>query len=152
MFWKSLELMLPPNAYVESVTVLNSSDSGVPYPCSLTFNGKDQTLRVPIETSPSGDVLIGYCQKSHWQGQGAGMFEDYSVWDKETGRLTLEWTGGKTMVFTVGSSFYYDEGVKKYLGYELYEVDGVPMIPVDLVAEGLGLTLSFTGRGQIDVR
>ncbi|MBQ6262321.1 MAG: S-layer homology domain-containing protein [Clostridia bacterium] len=148
----TLKLMLPPNAYVESVTVLNSSDSGVPYPCSLTFNGKDQTLRVPIETSPSGDVLIGYCQKSHWQGQGAGMFEDYSVWDKETGRLTLEWTGGKTMVFTVGSSFYYDEGVKKYLGYELYEVDGVPMIPVDLVAEGLGLTLSFTGRGQIDVR
>ena len=148
----TLRITLPPNTSVQSVTVLNSSDDGVPYPCSLTFKGKDQTLRVPIETSPSGHVLVGYCQKSHWQGQGAGMFDDYSVWDKDAGRLTLEWAGGKTMVFTVGSRFYYDDGEKKYLGYELYTVDGVPMIPVDLIAEKLGLTLSFPGRGQIDVR
>jgi hypothetical protein len=148
----TLRLTIPPNAYVNSITVKNSSDAGDPYPCSLTFRGKDQTLRVSIETSPSGDVLVGYCQKSLWHGQGAGMFDDYSVWDKDAGRLTLEWAGGKTMVFTVGSRFYYEDGVKKYLGYELYEVDGVPMIPVNLIAEGLGLTASFTGRGRIDVR
>ena len=47
--------------------------------------------------------------------------------------------------------FYYDEGVRKYLGYELYAVDGVPMIPVNIIADKLGLTLSFTGRSQIDV-
>ncbi len=148
----TLRITLPPNTCVESVTVLNSSDSGVPYPCSLTFRGKDQTLRVPLETSPSGDVLVGYCQKSHWQGQGAGMFDDYSVWDPATGRLTLKWQGKRTMEFTVGSSFYYDEGVRKYLGYELYAVDGVPMIPVNIIADKLGLTLSFPERGQIDVR
>ncbi|MBQ2469314.1 MAG: glycoside hydrolase family 99-like domain-containing protein, partial [Clostridia bacterium] len=147
----TLRITLPPNTCVESVTVLNSSDSGVPYPCSLTFRGKDQTLRVPLETSPSGDVLVGYCQKSHWQGQGVGMFDDYSVWDPATGRLTLKWQGKRTMEFTVGSSFYYDEGVRKYLGYELYAVDGVPMIPVNIIADKLGLTLSFTGRSQIDV-
>ena len=134
------------------MTVLNSSDSGVPYPCSLTFRGKDQTLRVPLETSPSGDVLVGYCQKSHWQGQGVGMFDDYSVWDPATGRLTLKWQGKRTMEFTVGSSFYCDEGVKKYLGYELYAVDGVPMIPINIIAEKLGLTVSFPERGMIDVR
>ncbi|MBR6914970.1 MAG: glycoside hydrolase family 99-like domain-containing protein, partial [Clostridia bacterium] len=148
----TLRITLPPNTCVESVTVLNSSDSGVPYPCSLTFRGKDQTLRVPLETSPSGDVLVGYCQKSHWQGQGVGMFDDYSVWDPATGRLTLKWQGKRTMEFTVGSSFYCDEGVRKYLGYELYAVDGVPMIPINIIAEKLGLTVSFPERGMIDVR
>ncbi|MBR6291007.1 MAG: hypothetical protein IKR53_06140, partial [Clostridia bacterium] len=81
-----------------------------------------------------------------------GMFDDYSVWDPETGRLTLKWQGKKTMEFTVGSSFYYDQGVKKYLGYELYSVDGVPMIPIRLIAEKLGLTLSSDGLTAIDVR
>ena len=147
----TVRLTLPPNSYVESVTVRNAPFSGDPYPYSLTFRGKKQDLRVPVETPPTGDVLVGYCQKSLWQGQGIGMLEDFSVWDADAGRLTFEWSGKKTMVFTVGSSFYYVEGVKKYLGYDLYEVDGVPMIPVNLIAEGLGLTLTFTGRGQIDI-
>ncbi|MBQ7475285.1 MAG: S-layer homology domain-containing protein [Clostridia bacterium] len=148
----TVRITLPPHTYVSSSDVRNLSDSGDPYPAALIFNGRTFNVKTPFETSPAGDTLVGYCQKSHWDGQGIGMFEDFSVWDAKTGKLTLEWRGGKTMTFTVGSRFYRDNGVKKYLGYELYAVDGVPMIPVNLIADKLGLTLSFPERGQIDVR
>ncbi len=117
------------------------------------------TAFIPIPGAPpktgltnfSGGGIIGYCQKSHRDGQGIGIFDDHSVRDPEEGRLTLKWRGKKTVEFTVGSSFYYDEGVRKYLGYELYAVDGVPMIPVRLIAEKPRMTLSFDGTAAVDV-
>ena len=42
--------------------------------------------------------------------------------------------------------------MRKHLGYELYAVDGAPMIPVRLIAEKPGMTLTSDGRGAIDVR
>lgn len=41
--------------------------------------------------------------------------------------------------------------MRKHLGYELYAVDGVPMIPVRLIAEKLGMTLSIDGTAAVDV-
>ncbi len=148
----TVRITLPPHTYLSSVDVRLLPEDGEMYPYSLRFMGRDQFIRVPSEISPSGDLLVGYFQKSYWDGQGIGMFDDYSVWDPETGKLTLKWQGKRTMEFTVGSCFYYDEGVKKYLGYDLYALDGVPMIPINIVAEKLGMTVSFTGRGVIDVR
>ena len=147
----TVRVTLPPHTYLSAADVRLLPESGEMYPYSLRFKGRDRIVRVPIEISPTGDVLTGYFQMSLYDGQGVGMFDDYSVWDPATGRLTLKWQGKRTMEFTVGSSFYYDEGVRKYLGYELYAVDCVPMVPVNIIADKLGLTLSFTGRSQIDV-
>ncbi|MBR3424060.1 MAG: S-layer homology domain-containing protein [Clostridia bacterium] len=148
----TVRVTLPPHTYLSAADVRLLPESGEMYPYSIRFAGKDLIVRVPIEISPAGDVLTGYFQMSIYDGQGIGMFDDYSVWDPETGRLTLKWQGKKTMEFTVGSNFYYDGGVRKYLGYELYAVDGVPMIPLNIIAEGLGLTLSFSEHRYIDVR
>ena len=148
----TVRVTLPPHTYLSAVDVRLLPEDGVMYPYSIRFKGRDLIVRVPTGISPAGDALVGYFFMSLYDGQGVGMFDDYSVWDPETGRLTLKWQGKKTMEFTVGSSFYYDQGVKKYLGYELYSVDGVPMIPIRLIAEKLGLTLSSDGLTAIDVR
>ena len=55
---------------------------------------------------------------------------------------TVSLPGGE-FVFTAGSSFYTLNGEEKFLGYEIYLKDGVPMIPLNLITEQAGLTIDY---------
>ncbi|MBQ6262705.1 MAG: hypothetical protein IJK58_04240 [Clostridia bacterium] len=46
--------------------------------------------------------------------------------------------------FTAGSAFYTLNGERLYLGYKIRRTDGVPMIPLNLIAESAGYAVDYS--------
>lgn len=65
-------------------------------------------------------------------------------WNPETAELTLA-RADKTAVFTVGSSTAYVDGASVDLGAKVIAVDGVPLVPIEGLANAFGFTVSHDG-------
>ena len=67
----------------------------------------------------------------------------FAEWNEAEGVLRLS-LPGNVFEFTVGSAFYTLNGTQHFLGYKLYETDGVPMIPLNIIAGQAGYKLTYS--------
>ena len=66
------------------------------------------------------------------------------MWFDADETLRLSFPNDDVFEFTVGSAFYTLNGEKQFLGYKIYETDGVPMIPLNVITEHLGYELDYS--------
>ena len=105
----------------------------------LTLSGADVPIKVSPELSERGDYLFGF-DTIFTDLHPFGIFAE---WNEKAGSMTLS-LPGDVYVFTVGSEFYTLNGTRYYLGYEIHENDGVPMIPLNIIAERAGYRIDFS--------
>ena len=102
----------------------------------MTINGLTFEMKLPYQTAENGDVLVPF-------DPSVGMdfrLNTYYVWDKATGKLTLNFKK-HTLVYTVGSDTYTLDGAAKSLGYKFDKFDGLPLIPMKKLCEDVGFCL-----------
>ena len=68
----------------------------------------------------------------------------FMTWDHDAKTLTLEANNHK-VVYTVGKDTFVIDGKEQKLGYELYAVDGLPMLSYKPLAEAFGFTYRTEG-------
>ena len=132
-----IQLRMPPGMKIYDVRV-SCSTLGM-FGDRLAVFGNEVPVKVLPELSPRGDYLFGFDTVF----TDLHLFGMFVRWDDAAGRLTVSLPGGE-FVFTAGSAFYTLNGEEKFLGYEIYLKDGVPMIPLNLITEQAGLTIDFT--------
>ena len=130
----ALQITLPAGATLYNVRILGSVKDFFAY--TLTIDGVTLTQKVLPELSPRGEYLTGF-DALLTDRHPYGIFTE---WDAQEKVMTVS-TARDVYEFTVGSSFYKINGVRYFLGYKLYEKDGVPMIPLNVITERLGLEI-----------
>ncbi len=132
-----IRLTLPAGARLYDVKI--AADARTYFPYKLNILGSEITYKVMPEMSPNGDYLFGF-DTIFTDHHIFGMF---SEWNEEAGTLRLSFPDN-VFEFTVGSAFYQLNGTQHFLGYKLYETDGVPMIPLNIIAKQLGYTMDYS--------
>ncbi|MBR5447244.1 MAG: hypothetical protein IKV40_02355 [Clostridia bacterium] len=74
----------------------------------------------------------------------------FTEWNEATGTLRLSFAED-VFEFTVGSAFYTLNGKRIYLGYEIHETDGIPMIPLNIVVEQIGYKIDYSEFNNVFV-
>ena len=141
----ALQLILPAGTKVSSVAIGGEIDEFYAY--DLTIDGKVSKAKVLPELSPNGEYLVGF-DTIFADLHPYGMFVE---WDPTEKAMTVN-TPGDIYEFTVGSSFYKINGVQYFLGYKLYEKDGVPMIPLSVITDRLGRKIDCSDFRHVVVR
>ena len=95
------------------------------------------------ERASNGDYLIAF---------DPAIALDYRLnafytWDAAAKTLKLE-VNHHEVVYTVGSAKYLLDGTEKSLGFELYQQDGLPMIPIEKLCKDIGYEFSFNEAGE----
>ncbi len=132
-----IRLTLPAGARIFNVKI--SADARTYFPCTLTVMGDDIAYKVLPELSPRGDYLFGFDTIF----TDLHLFGMFAEWNEAEGVLRLS-LPGNVFEFTVGSAFYTLNGNVRFLGYEIYETDGVPMIPLNIIAGQAGYKLTYS--------
>lgn len=100
---------------------------------TVYVNDLSAELRLPCETAANGDLLMPFDPQTGIDLL-LGAFYD---WDAAKGVLTLKFAAHEA-VFTLGSDSFTLDGEEIALGYRLYALDGLPMIPIARLCEGVG--------------
>ena len=132
-----IRLTLPAGARIYDVKI--SADARTYFPYSLNVKGSDVAYKVLPELSPRGDYLFGFDTIF----TDLHLFGMFAEWDDAAGMLRIS-LPESVFEFTVGSAFYTLNGSRYYLGYEIYETDGVPMIPLNIIAEQAGYKMDYS--------
>ena len=99
----------------------------------LYINDLAVESEIPGEKLENGTLLFPFDPVT---GEGY-ILNVLHTWRKDSGTLKIE--GNHHVVeYLVGSSKYYVDGKQKDLGYELYLVDGLPMLSFKSLSQGLG--------------
>ena len=122
---------------LKSVEFLGDADKGDEP--TLTVNTRAIESVIPYE-EVNGKVLFPFDPDTAVHE----TMHTFTTWQREKGVLTVEGNHHK-VVFTVGSDKYTVDGAEKPLGYELYLVDGVPMMDFEILANALGLEVLKDG-------
>ena len=132
-----VRIRLPAGAKLYSLKI--AADVKTYFPYKLNLLGSDIPHKVLPEISPRGDYLFGFDTIF----TDLHPFGAFAEWDAEAGTLRLSFPGG-VFEFTVGSAFCTLNGERYYLGYKIRKTDGVPMIPLNLIADKMGYTVDYT--------
>ncbi len=113
---------------------------------NIYINGKKAEMQLYPETAENGEYLIAFDPKIALDY----LLNAYYVWDADAKVLTLE-LNHHEVVYTVGSDKYMLDGAEKDLGYTMYLVDGLPMIPIQQLCEDVGYECVFNEEGEADI-
>ena len=134
---QTVRIRLPAGAKLYSLKF--AADVKTYFPYKLNVSGSEIAHKVLPEISPRGDYLFGF-DTIFTDLHLFGMFAEWND-AEETLKLSLP---GSVFEFTVGSAFYTLNGERLYLGYPIGETDGVPMIPLNLIAQRAGYTADYS--------
>ena len=140
-----IRLKIPAGATIYSVKIATDARSYFPY--TLSVLGTQIPFKVMPELSPRGEYLFGFDTIF----TDLHLFGTFAEWFEDEGMLRISFPGGDVLEFTVGSSVYKLNGEFHSLGYKLYETDGVPMIPLEIVTNLAGYKVSFTDPTSVSV-
>ena len=107
---------------------------------TVNVDGVDHTMKYPSNISSTGDYLIPV-DTINIPDIIAALF----TWDKSENTLKIE-ANKHEAVFTLGKETYTVDGKEMPLGFELYEVDSLIMIPVEKLCKALGYTFRETAE------
>ena len=110
----------------------------------MIINGLECTTNFYPEKSATGDTLVAF-------DPDIGLdfrLNTFHEWSKDKGELVLNFPK-HVVKFTVGSDRYTVDGVEKRLGYPIYEIDGLPMLPINKICEIVGYTMWENEEGII---
>jgi len=113
-------------------------------PKAMIINGLKYTTNFYPEKSVTGDTLVAFDPATGLDFR-LNIFHE---WSKDNGELVLNFPK-KVMKFTVGSDKYTVNGVEKSLGYSIYEIDGLPMLPINKICEAVGYSMKINDEGII---
>lgn len=116
---------------IKTAELFGSNSVGL-FSKTININGKDKDMSFLPEQVENGDVLVAF-------EPAIGM--DFSLalfhtWDKNTGTLSL-YSKDHSLVFTVGSDEYRFDGNEKMLSYKIKTVDGLLLIPINILCSEL---------------
>ena len=112
----------------------------------IYINDKEATMNFGYKAANNGDVLVAFDPSNDVAlDMRLGAFH---TWDAADKSLTLEVNGHK-VVYTVGSSDYNLDGKKVSLGYELGEIDGLPLIPIEKLCKDVGFEYSVNEKDEV---
>ena len=129
------------NFTVKSAELLASSKKAVK---KMTINGQTFDTQFPTQTSATGDILVAFDPAAAMDFR----LNAFHLWDKDAGKLTLNFVN-HVVEYTVGSSKYTLDGTEKDLGYELGELDGLPLIPIEKLCAEVGYTCTVNDEGVV---
>lgn len=112
----------------------------------MTINGTTFDTNFKSQISSNGEILVAF-------DPAVGMdfkLHCFHEWDKATGVLKLNFNK-KTITFTVGSETYSIDGVEKKLGYKISSIDGLPLVPIELICQELGYSILTDEEGIITI-
>ena len=107
---------------------------------TVYVNDLSENMLLPYEIASNGELLIPFDARIGLDHMLRASYD----WDAKRGVLTLGFVG-HSAVFTVGSETYSIDGAEKPLGFRLYALDGVPMIPIARLCEDVGYSCSAYG-------
>ena len=129
---------------LKKVEILGKNDVGLPK--KMNVNGlKFDTNFAPIEAS-NGDILVPFDLTLGLEYK----LDSYVEWDGITKTITINGEG-HYISFTVGSKEYVVDGKTKTLDYEIPEIDGLPMIPFEIMAQALGYEYSYSEKDGVTI-
>ena len=111
-------------------------------PKEMIINGQTFSTNFRPETASNGDTLVAFDPRVGLDVR-LNIFHE---WSKDMGVLTLNFPK-KVMVFTVGSDEYFVDGEEKRLDYSIGELDGLPLLPINVICDEMGYDLSVTDKG-----
>jgi len=144
-----LELRVDPVANTGSKFVIESVEFAkkvAPPPSVVSVNGAEFELDVPCDYTGYGETLLPFDPA----GAMDFIIGAYHTWDAEKHELTL-YLNKHIFVFTKGNMFYTVDGQKVELGYELYEKDGLPVLPILMVAKDAGFECTQREDGVLEI-
>ncbi len=122
---------------VESVKFLKKPSDTTKY---IYMNGIKRQLSIRLENAGDQSLFAFDAQGTQF------LWDVYHEWDRATKTLAL-YTREHSVVFTVGESTYVVDGKTMELGFELYDKDGLPMLPLQKLCEALEYTLTVDEEG-----
>ena len=129
------------NFTVKSAELLASPQKTIK---EMTINGQTFDTQFPTQTSATGDILVAFDPAAAMDFR----LNAIHIWDKDAGKLTLKFVN-HVVVYTVGSSKYTLDGTEKDLGYELGELDGLPLIPIEKLCAEVGYSCTVNDEGVV---
>ena len=130
---------------LKKVEILGKKDLGLVR--KMTINGlKFDTNFAPVEAS-NGDILVPFDLTLGLEYK----LDSFVEWNKDTETITINGEG-KSISFTIGSNKYTVDGKEYVLDYEIPEIDGLPMIPFNVMCDVLGYEYNYSEEGiSVDV-
>ena len=127
--------LLRKQGYVDTIGVDVGSVyvNGYRLGAKLPYDGYEPGMELPYETAPTGELLIPFDPFIALDL----TLNCFHKWDLSTKTLSLEFSD-HTLVFTVGKDTYLIDGEEKPLGFELFDSDGLPMLPVERLCADVG--------------
>ena len=104
-------------------------------PKEMTINGQKFSINFRHETEENGDILVAF-------DPSVGLdfrLHCFHEWLKDKGELKLNFTKN-VIVFNVGSDKYTVNGTEKSLGYKIRTIDGLPLVPINIICDVNGYT------------
>ncbi len=133
----ALEIRLPAGTVIREIRLF--ANPLVYFGNRLSFSGTDVPMKIFPELSARGDYLFAFDTIF----TDLHLFGMFARWDAGNGRMTVNLPGNE-FVFTAGSEFYTHNGTRVFLGYAVEMKDGVPMIPLNIIAERAGYRIDFS--------
>lgn len=134
---QTVRVRLPAGSVLSGIGI--AADARKYFSYSLNVLGSEIAHKVLPEISPSGDYLFGFDTIF----TDLHLFGMFAEWDDASGTLRIS-LPGSVFEFTVGSAFYTLNGDRLPLGYRIHKTDGVPMIPLNLIADRAGYTTDYS--------
>lgn len=110
---------------------------------NLTIDGNPYVMTISPERA--GGVYTAAFDPKIAMDYALGAFH---TWDAEARTLTLDFAD-HTVTYTVGSDKYTLDGREKPLGYTMYLVDGLPMIPLETLCGDVGYGFSVNDKNEV---
>ena len=112
----------------------------------IRIDGNEYKMNIKPEVSENGDYLVAF---------EPVIAMDYALncfytWDASAKKLILEFAD-HTVIFTVGSDKYLLDGKEKPLGYTMYLIDGLPVIPLNKLCEDIGYECTVNENSEASV-
>ena len=128
----------------KSIEFLGQNES---FSKTMRINGREFSNAFAPRFAENGAVVLAF---------DPGISMDFRLgavynWDKANGVLTLNFKKNHTVVYTVGSNQYIFDGTAKSLGFTLDSIDGLPLIPIEMLCKDLGFKYSVTDKGVIEI-
>ena len=108
---------------------------------TIIINDQEFEMNFYSERSSSNAYLIAFDPQVALEYR----LNCYYDWRADEKTLKLSFTDHE-VIYTVGSSKYVLDGQTKDLGFELYSVDGLPMIPIEMLCKDVGFECTVSDK------
>jgi len=116
------------------------------YPKDATIDGLDFRFSYAPLKAKNGELTVAFDPKSAIDFR----LNCFHEWDKENGVLELHFEN-HDVVYTVGSDKYTLDGEEKSLGFVMDELDGLPLIPIEMLCKDVGYKYSISADRKITI-